>query len=60
MAIIPLRSPRYEVLLAPTNAVSAKLELTIASTLRYTKVKESISIVTIKNIVHGLQLSEFL
>ncbi len=40
MAIIKLRSPRYEVLLAPTNAVSAKLELTIASTLRYTIVKE--------------------
>jgi len=40
MAIIKLRSPRYEVLLAPANAVSAKLELTIGGTLRYTIVKE--------------------
>ena len=40
MAIIKLRSPRYEVKLAPSGAVSAKLELTIDSTLRYTIIKE--------------------
>lgn len=40
MAIIKLRSPRYEVKLTPSGAVSAKLELTIGSTLRYTIVKE--------------------
>ena len=33
MAIIKLRSPRYEVLLTPATAVSAKLELTIGGTL---------------------------
>lgn len=40
MAIIKLRSPRYEVKLTPATAVSAKLELTIDSTLRYTIVKD--------------------
>ena len=39
MAIIPLRSPRYEILTTPSGAVSAKLELTIDSTLRYTITK---------------------
>ena len=39
MSIIKLRSPRYEVKLAPTNAVSAKLELSIGGTLRYTIIK---------------------
>ena len=39
MAIIPLRSPRYEILTTPSGAVSAKLELTIDSTLRYTIIK---------------------
>ena len=40
MAIIKLRSPRYEVKLTPATAVSAKLELTIDSTLRYTIIKD--------------------
>jgi hypothetical protein len=40
MAIIKLRSPRYEVLLTPATAVSAKLELTIGGTLRYTIIKD--------------------
>ena len=40
MDIRPLRSPIYVVLTAPSGAVSAKLELTIDSTLRYTIVKE--------------------
>ena len=40
MNIRPLRSPIYVVLTAPSGAVSAKLELTIDSTLRYTIVKE--------------------
>lgn len=40
MAIIKLRSPRYEVKLTPATAVSAKLQLTIDSTLRYTIIKE--------------------
>tara|TARA_Y100001951_G_C11286701_1_gene269197 strand:+ start:569 stop:1555 length:987 start_codon:yes stop_codon:yes gene_type:complete len=39
MSIIKLRSPRYEVKLTPTGAVSAKLELTIGGTLRYTIIK---------------------
>jgi hypothetical protein len=39
MAIIKLRSPRYETINTPTGAVSAKLELTIDSTLRYTIIK---------------------
>jgi hypothetical protein len=39
MSIIKLRSPRYEVLLTPSGAVSAKLELTIGGTLRYTIIK---------------------
>ena len=39
MDIRPLRSPIYVVLTAPSGAVSAKLELTIDSTLRYTIVK---------------------
>ena len=39
MSIIKLRSPRYEVKLTPSTAVSAKLELTIDSTLRYTIIK---------------------
>ena len=39
MAIIPLRRPRYEILTTPSGAVSAKLELTIDSTLRYTITK---------------------
>jgi hypothetical protein len=39
MDIIPLRSPRYEILTTPSGAVSAKLELTIDSTLRYTITK---------------------
>lgn len=38
--IFPLRSPRYEILTTPSGAVSAKLELTIDSTLRYTIIKE--------------------
>lgn len=40
MATILLRSPRYETLTAPSGAVSAKLELTIDSTLRYTIIKD--------------------
>ena len=40
MALIKLRSPRYEVLTAPATALSAKLELTIDSTLRYTIIKD--------------------
>jgi len=40
MAIIPLRSPRYETLTTPSGAKSAKLELTIDSTLRYTIIKD--------------------
>lgn len=39
MAIIKLRSPRYETINTPSGAVSAKLELTIESTLRYTIIK---------------------
>ncbi len=39
MAVIPLRSPRYETLTTPSGAVSAKLELSIDSTLRYTIIK---------------------
>jgi hypothetical protein len=39
MAIIKLRSPRYETINTPTGAVSAKLELSIDSTLRYTIIK---------------------
>ena len=39
MATIPLRSPRYETLTTPSGAVSAKLQLTLDSTLRYTIVK---------------------
>jgi hypothetical protein len=38
--IFPLRSPRYEILTTPSGAKSAKLELTIDSTLRYTIIKE--------------------
>ena len=40
MAIIKLRSPRYEVLLTPSGAVSAKLALSVGGTLRYEIVKE--------------------
>lgn len=40
MAIIPLRSPRYEILTAPATSNSAKLELSIDSTLRYTIIKD--------------------
>ena len=40
MDIRPLRSPIYVVLTAPSGAVSAKLELTIDSTLRYTIIKD--------------------
>ena len=40
MSLIRLRSPRYEVLTAPATALSAKLELTIDSTLRYTITKD--------------------
>ena len=40
MAIIKLRSPRYIVKLTPATAVSAKLEITIDSTLRYTIIKD--------------------
>ena len=45
MALIKLRSPRYEVLTAPATALSAKLELLIdttapATTLRYTIIKD--------------------
>jgi len=40
MSIIVLRSPRYESLQTPSGAVSVKLELTLASTLRYTIIKE--------------------
>ena len=40
MDIIPLRSPRYEVVTAPATSNSAKLELTIDSTLRYTIIKD--------------------
>lgn len=40
MAIIPLRSPRYESLEAPSGAVSVKLALTIGGTLRYTIIKD--------------------
>ena len=40
MAIIPLRSPRFEILTAPATSVSAKLELTIDATLRYTIIKD--------------------
>tara|TARA_B100001250_G_C19795244_1_gene788406 strand:+ start:577 stop:1578 length:1002 start_codon:yes stop_codon:yes gene_type:complete len=36
MDTIPLRSPRYEILIAPATSVTAKLELTLDSTLRYT------------------------
>ena len=39
MSIIKLRSPRFEVLLTPSGAVSAKLELSIGGTLRYTIIK---------------------
>tara|TARA_R100000742_G_C4273646_1_gene93274 strand:+ start:665 stop:1645 length:981 start_codon:yes stop_codon:yes gene_type:complete len=39
MAVIPLRSPRYETLTTPSGAVSAKLELSIGGTLRYTIIK---------------------
>jgi len=39
MAIIPLRSPRFEILTTPATAVSAKLKLTIDGTLRYDIVK---------------------
>ena len=39
MSTKPLRSPRYEVLTTPSGAVSAKLELSIGGTLRYTIVK---------------------
>ena len=39
MSTIPLRSPRYEVLTTPSGALSAKLELSIGGTLRYTIVK---------------------
>jgi len=40
MAIIPLRSPRYESLEAPATAVSVKLELTVGGALRYTIIKD--------------------
>ena len=40
MAIIPLRSPRFETLTAPSTSVSAKLNLTIDGTLRYTIIKD--------------------
>jgi len=40
MDIYPLRSPIYEVKTAPSGALSAKLELSIDSTLRYTIIKE--------------------
>ncbi len=40
MSLIKLRSPRYEVLTAPLTSKSAKLELTIDSTLRYTIIKD--------------------
>ena len=40
MSLIKLRSPRYEVLTAPLTAKSAKLELFIDSTLRYTIIKD--------------------
>jgi len=39
MATIKLRSPRYETLTTPSGAVSAKLELSIGGTLRYTIIK---------------------
>jgi len=39
MATIKLRSPRYEKLTTPSGAVSAKLELSIGGTLRYTIIK---------------------
>lgn len=40
MDIIPLRSPRYEVVTAPATSNSAKLELTIDGFLRYTIIKD--------------------
>ena len=40
MAIIPLRSPRFESLITPATAISAKMELTIDATLRYTIIKD--------------------
>ena len=40
MAILPLRSPRFESLITPATAVSAKMELTIDATLRYTIIKD--------------------
>jgi len=39
MAIIPLRSPRFESLITPASAVSAKMELTIDAVLEYTIIK---------------------
>jgi len=43
MAIIPLRSPRYESLETPATAVSVKLELTVGGTLRYTIIKDCVA-----------------
>ena len=40
MATIPLRSPRYETLTTPSGALSAKLELSIGGSLKYTIVKD--------------------
>ena len=40
MAIIPLRSPRFESLITQATDISAKMVLTIDATLRYTIIKD--------------------
>ena len=44
MSLIKLRSPRYETLTTPSGAKSAKLELSIGGSLKYTIINKVIII----------------